>query len=91
LLLKKIFPAFFIAQIWYAPNWRPSVKRQEQWDSSDEKAKELALSMFGSPEEVREKARMPIEAKSYNHVRCIIMETVGKPLKSKSGLIATIT
>jgi hypothetical protein len=72
-------------------DWRPLVERKEHWDSSDEKTKELTLSMFGSPEEVREKVKMPIEAKSYDHVRSIIMEAVGKPLKSKSGLTATIT
>jgi hypothetical protein len=67
------------------------VERKEHWGGSDEKAKKLTLPMFGPPEEVREKAEMPIEAKSYTHVRGIIMEVAGKPLKSKSGLTATIT
>jgi hypothetical protein len=71
--------------------WRRLVAGKEPWDSNDEKAKELKISDFGTPEEVREMAKMPIEAKSYAHVRTVLLEIAGKPLKSKSGLFATIT
>jgi hypothetical protein len=72
-------------------DWRPLVDQKEHWDSSDEKVKELTLSMFGSPEEVREEAKMPVEARGYAHVRSVLLEIAGKPLTSKSGLTATIT
>jgi hypothetical protein len=65
--------------------------KKEPWDSSDDKAKELTLSMFGTPDEVREMAKMSNEANGYTHVRNILLGIVGKPLKSKSGLTATIT
>ncbi|GMO51964.1 MAG: hypothetical protein Pg6C_17110 [Treponemataceae bacterium] len=71
--------------------WRKLVAEKEPWGSSDEKAKELKLSDFGTPEEVREMAKMPVEARGYAQVRGNLLEIVGKPIRSKSGLTATIT
>jgi hypothetical protein len=70
---------------------RRLVAGKEPWDSSDEKARELKISDFGTPEEVREMAKMPVEARGYAQVRGVSPEIAGKPLRSKSGLTATIT
>ena len=40
-------------------DWRPLVEGKEPWDISSEKAKELKIADFGTPEEVREMAKMP--------------------------------
>ena len=67
------------------------MKEKEHWDSSGEKAKELTLSMFGTPDAVREMARMPLEANSFMEARQILEGIVDKPLTSKSGLAATLS
>jgi hypothetical protein len=71
--------------------WRLLVEEKEHWDSSDEKAKELSLSMFGKPDEVREMAQMPRRAHSYAEVRAILEGMVDKPIISKSGLPAALS
>jgi hypothetical protein len=76
----------------YGPgDWRRLVGQKEHWSSSNEKAKELTLSMFGSPEEVREKAKMPRMANTFTEAREILNSLIGNPLESASGLIATIS
>ena len=67
------------------------MKEKEHCDSSGEKAKELTLSMFGTPDAVREMARMPLEANSFMEARQILEGIVDKPLTSKSGLAATLS
>ncbi|GHU52692.1 hypothetical protein FACS189496_3210 [Bacilli bacterium] len=67
------------------------VREKEPWDSSTEKAKTLKMEDFGSPEEVREMAKMPRTAKTYAEAREIVNGIVDKPLSSKSGLKATIS
>jgi len=52
----------------------------EPWDSSDLKANELALSMFGTQEEASEKARMPKLARDFAEASEILGGLVGKPL-----------
>jgi hypothetical protein len=72
--------------------WRPRlVGGKEPWDSSTEKAKELKLSDFGTPEEVREMAKMPRTANSFAEARVILESIVDKPMTSKSGLSATLS
>ncbi|MCL1993482.1 MAG: hypothetical protein FWG66_11115 [Spirochaetes bacterium] len=68
--------------------WRPRVKHKED---STEQAKELALSMFGTPEEVREMAKMERKAESYDEAREMVLGLVNKPLQSRSGLVATLS
>jgi hypothetical protein len=71
--------------------WRRLVAGKEPWDSSDEKAKELKISDFGTPEEVREMAKMPKSAYSFSEVKEIFNGLIGKPLASKGGLVAFIS
>jgi hypothetical protein len=61
------------------------------WDSSDEKVKELKTEDFGSPEEVWEMAKTDRHPNSYAEARAILNGFVGKPLKSKSNVVATIS
>jgi hypothetical protein len=68
-----------------------TVAGKEPWDSSSEKAKELKISDFGTPEEVREMAKMPRTANSYAEARQILKNMVDKPMVSKSGLSATLS
>jgi hypothetical protein len=67
------------------------VAGKEPWDSSDEKAKELKISDFGTPEEVREMAKMPGTAGSFAEARVILEGIADKPMTGKSGLSATIS
>jgi hypothetical protein len=67
------------------------LEEKERWDSSDEKAKELSLLMFGTPEEVREMAKMPKSANTFAGVKEILEDVIGKPLNSAEGLIAVIS
>ena len=67
------------------------VQKKEHWGSSDQKAKELKLSDFGTPEEVREMAKMPLVVNSFLEARKILEGFVNKPMTSKSGLSATIS
>ena len=60
--------------------------KKEPWDSSTEKAKELKISDFGTPGEVREMAKMPLNANSYTEARKILENLVDKLLDGKSGL-----
>jgi hypothetical protein len=72
-------------------DWRPLVEGKEPWDSSDEKAKELKLSDFGTPDEVREMAKMPRTARDFTEAKAILGGLVDKPLTSKGGLVAFIS
>ena len=65
--------------------------RKESWDSSNEKAKELKITDFGTLEEVREMAKMPLIVNSYTEVREILEGIVDKLLTGKSGLTSTIS
>jgi hypothetical protein len=82
-----------VAYIKAAPgDWRRVVAdRKEKWDSSDEKAKELTVSMFGTPEEVREMAKPVRVARNYAEVKVILYILCDRPMKSKSGLDATLS
>jgi hypothetical protein len=71
--------------------WRPLVEKKEPWDSSTEKAKELKIEDFGTLEDVREMARMPIVANSFAEARKFLESIVDKPLTSRSGLSATLS
>jgi len=72
-------------------DWRRRVAGKEKWDSSDEKARELTAAMFGTPEEVREMAKPVRTAQNYSEARVILYALCDQPLKSKSGLNATIS
>jgi hypothetical protein len=72
-------------------DWRPLVAGKEKWDSSDEKAKELTIEMFGTPEEVREMAKPIRTARNYDDVKKILFALLDQPMESKSGLIGTIS
>jgi hypothetical protein len=68
------------------------VDRKEYWDSSDEKAKELTLSMFGSPEEVREISKPIRTANDREEATKILKEIAQKgELTSKSGIVAALS
>jgi hypothetical protein len=54
--------------------WRRLVAEKEPWDSSDEKAKELKISDFGTPEEVREMAKPIRTANNRNEALVILKE-----------------
>ena len=56
-------------------DWRLLVEGKERWDSSNEKAKSLKISDFGTLEEVREMAAMPRLAKTKDDAR-LIMEKI---------------
>ena len=58
---------------------------------STEQAHELTTDMFGTPNEVREMARMVREADTREKARSILVGLVNKPLKSKAGIAATIS
>jgi hypothetical protein len=72
-------------------DWRPLVEWKEHWDSSSKKAKELKISDFGTPDEVREMAKMPKSAVSFTQAREILENMVNKPMTSRSGLSATLS
>jgi hypothetical protein len=63
----------------------------EHWNSSAEKAKELKIEDFGSPEAVREMAK-PIRTAQNRYEATIILKEIIKkgPLTSKSGLTARL-
>ena len=65
--------------------------KKEPWDSSAEKAKNLKISDFGTPDEVRETAKMPLTATSFSEARNILTSLVDKPMPGKSGFYATIS
>jgi hypothetical protein len=64
---------------------------KEPWNSSDMKAKELTLDMFGVPEKVKEMARPIRNAQSYDEARRILNEFVDIPFTSSSHLTASIS
>jgi hypothetical protein len=65
---------------------------KEPWDSSSEKAKELKISNFGTPEEVKEMAKMPRTVKTKEETITILKEiaTMGD-LTSKSSLVVSLS
>jgi len=64
---------------------------REPWYSSTDKAKELKAEDWGTPEEIAEMAKMKRIAASYGEARKIMESMVNKPLRSKSGLLASIS
>jgi cobalamin biosynthesis protein CobT len=60
-------------------------------NDSTEHAFKLTLELFGTPEEVREIAKIDREAHTYEEARLALKEVVNKPLTSRSGLQATIS
>ena len=65
---------------------------KEPWNSSTEKAKSLTAEDFGSPEEVREMAKMPRLASSKAEAMAILKEIASKGnLASKSGVSASLS
>ena len=73
--------------------WRRKVQgNKEPWDSSSEKAKELKISDFGTPEEVSEMAKMPRVANNRNEAVDMLRQiSENGEMKSKSGLAATLS
>ncbi|MDR3130294.1 MAG: hypothetical protein LBU18_01980 [Treponema sp.] len=73
-------------------DWRlKRVAGKEPWDSSGRKAADLKISDFGTPDEVREMAKMSKTAASFAQAREILEDIVDKPLISRSGLSATLS
>jgi hypothetical protein len=66
-------------------------EEKEPWDTSSEKAKTLKIDDFGIPEEVREMAKINQMVNTRKEARSILEKLVNKPLKSKAGIIATIS
>jgi SOS response regulatory protein OraA/RecX len=65
---------------------------KQHWDTSNEKAKELNISNFGSPDEVRKQAKPLRAANDRRQAEAILKEIMKKgPLASKSGIIARLT
>ncbi|MDR1931457.1 MAG: hypothetical protein LBQ57_01415 [Spirochaetales bacterium] len=65
---------------------------KEPWDSSNKKAKELKISDFGTPEEVREMAKPIRTAKDRGDAAKILKEIAQKgELTSKSGIGASLS
>jgi hypothetical protein len=58
---------------------------------STEQAHELTLDMFGTLEEVREIAKTVEQAQTRDEARNILKNLIGKPLKSRAGIEATIS
>lgn len=52
--------------------------KKETWGSSSEKANELKLSDFGTPEEVLKMAKMDREADSYKEARNLLIKLLNK-------------
>ena len=67
------------------------MQRKEPWDSSDYKANELTLSLFGLTEEVLEMTKMPKQVNNYLEAKVILKSQIGKSLISKGGLVAFIS
>jgi hypothetical protein len=73
-------------------DWRPLVERKEHWDSSDEKAKELTISMFGTPDEVREMAKPIRLTNGLAETKETLKKIAQKgELTSKSGITASLS
>ena len=66
--------------------------KKEPWDSSSEKAKELKISDFGTPEEVREMAKPLRVAANRQEATEILKEIASQgALTNKKGLTATLS
>ena len=65
--------------------------KKELWDSSSEKAKTLKIEDFGTLDEVREMAKMPLVAVSFSQARKILVSLVDKCMTGRSGLSATVS
>jgi len=64
---------------------------KEPWDSSSEKAKTLKIEDFGTPDEVREMAKLIRSASNRKEATEILKEIIKhSPYTSKSGLTARI-
>jgi hypothetical protein len=59
--------------------------------NSTEQALTLTIGLFGTSEEIREIAKTDREAHSYEEARINLKAVVNKPLKSRSGLQATVS
>jgi hypothetical protein len=66
-------------------DWRRvGMGKKEKWDSSDEKARELTVAMFGTPEEVREMAKPVRTARNENEAKLLLVGIQQKgPLENK--------
>ena len=65
---------------------------KQPWDSSSEKAKELKISDFGTPDEVREMAQMPRTVKNREETVAILKQIAKNGnLTSKSGIVASLS
>ena len=66
--------------------------KKEPWDSSSEKAKTLKIGDFGTPEEVREMAKMPRTARSREEARTILKQIAKNGnMVSKSGVVVSLS
>jgi hypothetical protein len=73
-------------------DWRLLVGLKEHWNSSSEKAKELKLSDFGTPDELREMAKSFRTALNREEATKILKEIAKKgELTSKSGVVAFLS
>jgi hypothetical protein len=64
---------------------------KEPYDSSTDKAKELKIEYFGTPEEVRKITRPIREAHTFEGVRKILAGLAGQPMTSRSRLTAVLS
>jgi hypothetical protein len=64
---------------------------KEPYDSSTDKAKELKIGYFGTPEEVREMARPVRDAHTFKDARKILAGLAGQPMTSCSRLTAVLS
>jgi hypothetical protein len=65
---------------------------KEPWDSSSQKAKELRISDFGTPEEVREIAKPIRIAQTRNEATIILKQIAAQgPLTNKNELTVTLS
>jgi len=72
--------------------WRRKVQKKEVWDSSSEKAQELQISDFGTPEEISEMAKMPRTATTKNEAMAILKEVRARgSLTNKSGVMVSLS
>ena len=65
--------------------------RLEPWNTSDLKAHELELSMYGTSEEVHEKAEMPRRASTFDEANKIMAGFINVPLVNPDGVTAFVS
>ena len=65
--------------------------KKEPWNSSDDAAKKLQITDFGTINHVKIMARMERKSETYAQARNILSSLVGCPLTSRSGLQAAIS